>query len=805
MPEAAPERGWLRLLRQFASPVIYLLLGALVLDAAVWIAEGAHGWPVASIAIAAILLLNAGFGAWQEGKADQALQALAGLAAPRAWALRDGEWIRVEARALVPGDLVRLASGSRVPADGALVAGQGVEADESLLTGESLPVGKMSGDRMLSGTLVTRGTGLLAVESTGPSSTMGKLASLLDGVVAEPTPLERRMERFGRRVALWVLGLAALVAALGVAVAGIDELPRILLFAVALAVGAVPEGMPAALTLTLALGTQEMAKRKAVVRRLSAVEALGSVTVIATDKTGTLTQNRMEVRRLDVDPPQLSNAVRAMVLASDAGGEFGDPLERALLAHARATGLDVGLLETQTARVSLVPFDSAWKYMRVTVRDAEGRLTSWLKGAPEVLLERCELTPPARRSWQGRLDRAAEKGYRTLGLAMGEGEAEEGLTFLGLVLLWDPPRAEVPDAVRRAREAGIRVVMLTGDHPVTARAIARKVGLPAERVTTGEALDALAAGTLGQIVGRTDVFARVSPDHKLAIVTALQARGEIVAVTGDGVNDAPALKRADVGVAMGERGSAVAREAADVVLLDDNFATIVAAVEEGRSVYENIQKFIRFLFSTNLSDVILVALGALIGLAVGMRDPSGGFFLPLTAVQILWINLVTDSAPALALAMDDNPGLMREGPRSPDAPLLDRASLGFIGFTGGLKGLLAVGLLVSLPALGFDLPATVSLVFTYLVLGQLLFVYPARHLRVTPRRNRLLVAAVLIGALAQVIVVVVPSVGAVLGTQPLSLTGWVVVVVAILVTLVAVELYTQRARTRARAGRSRRV
>ncbi|BBL82385.1 haloacid dehalogenase [Thermus thermophilus] len=737
LPERPPPPFWRKALRQLQNPLVYLLLFAFALEFSLWLYEGGRGAPLEAVAILAILLLNALLGAFQEKRSEEALKRLKALAEPSAWVLRDGRFQRLAARGLVPGDVVRLEAGDRVPADGVLLEGSGLLVDESVLTGESVPVEKGVGEEVFAGTLVVRGRALMEVRRTGLRSAMGRIAHLLAGMEEERTPLEKRLEAFGRRVARWVFLLAFLLAFLGFLVEGFSA--KVLLFAVALAVAAVPEGLPAILTLALALGVERMARRKAVVRRLSAVEALGSVTVIATDKTGTLTENRMEVER--VVGPDLEGALLAMVLCNDADPATGagDPLELGLLRHARARGLDVEALRKAYPRLSERPFDSAWKFMRVTTP-----LGSFLKGAPEALVPRLDLSEEEKRRLLGEAEAYAREGYRVLALAFGEEQREEGLRFLGFVLLLDPPRPEVPEAVRRVRRAGVRVVMVTGDHPATARAVAQRVGIPVNVLATGEDLETLSDEELLKV----DVFARVRPEQKLRIVEALQKAGEVVAMTGDGVNDAPALKRADVGVAMGQRGSDVAREVADLVLLDDNFATIVAAMEEGRSIYENIQKFLRFLFSTNLSEVLVVALGMVFAALLGLRDAAGHLLLPLTAVQILWINLITDGLPALALALDRNPGVLDRPPRPKESPLLDGPSLRFVFLTGTLKAGFALGLLGFLPGV-VGLEAARSATFHFMAIGQLFFAYAARHTDLRPLPNPYLHGAVALGILVQ--------------------------------------------------------
>ncbi|GAA6756595.1 cation-transporting P-type ATPase [Thermus thalpophilus] len=746
LPEEPEEPLWQRFLRQFQSPLIYILLFALAVDLALWLAEGAHGVPLESLSILVILLLNAGLGTFQEKRSEEALKRLKALAEPLVYVLRDGRFVRLPSRELVPGDVVRLEAGDRIPADGVVLEGSGVLVDESVLTGESVPVEKGVGEEVHAGTLLVRGRALVEVTRTGLKSAMGRIAALLAGMEEEKTPLERRLHAFGNRVARWVLLLALALVLLGFWVEGFSA--KVVLFAVALAVAAVPEGLPAILTLALSLGMERMARRKAVVRRLAAVEALGSVTVIATDKTGTLTENRMEVE--SVVGPDPEGALLAMVLCNDAdlATGAGDPLELGLLRYAAKAGLDVERLRREYPRLSERPFDSAWKYMRVTTPKG-----SYLKGAPEALIPRLALPEQEKARLLQEAEAHAAKGYRVLALAFGEGEREEGLRFLGFVLLLDPPRPEVPEAMRRILEAGVRVVMVTGDHPATALAIARRIGLPVETVATGEDLEDLCDEDLLEV----DVFARVKPEQKLRIVDALQRAGEVVAMTGDGVNDAPALKRADVGVAMGQRGSDVSREVADLILMDDNFATIVAAIEEGRSIYENIQKFIRFLFSTNLSEILVVALGMGLSALLHLRDEAGQLLLPLTAVQILWINLVTDGLPALALALDRNPGVLDRPPRPKESPLLDPPSWRFILVTGSLKALFALAILGLMPRwgsfVGMSSPLEVArtATFHFMTLGQLFFAYAARHTHFMPLPNPYLHGAVVLGILIQLL------------------------------------------------------
>jgi Ca2+-transporting ATPase len=801
LPEPPRDPLWRRFVRQFRSPLIYILLFALAFDVGLWAYEGAQSWPVEATAIGLILLFNAGLGLYQERRSEAALARLEALAGAQAWVFRDGRVARIPIEDIVPGDRVRLEAGDRVPADGALQQPHGAMLDESMLTGESVPIDKGEGDEVFSGTLLVRGRTDVDVTRTGAASAMGKLATMLGGIQASATPLERRVDQLGRQIARWVLGLAGLLAILGIAAEGLARAPEMIIFAVALAVAAVPEGLPAVLTVALALGVERMARQRAVVRRLSAVEALGSVTVIATDKTGTLTESRMDVRSLD--GPDVGRALEAGVLAND--GDLatgaGDPLDLGLLRYAAAQQLDMAGLRRDRPRVTERPFDSAWKFARVTVRQDAG-LASYLKGAPEVLLERCSLSSEGRDSWRQKADTYAREGVRVLALAWAPAEREDDLQLLGLALFWDPPRAEVPQAVATAQAAGIRVVMVTGDHPATALAVARQIGLPAPRVLTGDDLDAPAAGLDGP-AGDVNVFARVRPEQKLALVERLQQRGEVVAMTGDGVNDAPALKRSDVGVAMGRRGSDVSREVADLVLLDDNFATIVGAVEEGRGIYENIQKFLRFLFSTNLSEVLLVSAGALLAFTMDFRDAEGRLVLPLTAAQILWINLITDGFPALALAFDRTPGVMQQSPRPAGAPLLDRPSMQFVVATGLTKGLLALVLLGVLPLAGYSLDATRAAAFHFMAIGQLFMTYPARHTALKPLRNPHLHAAVAASIAIQIAATWVPVTATLLGGAAIPLELWVVVFGSALVMWRLAETFSWLAWRRRRQGENR--
>jgi Ca2+-transporting ATPase len=718
----------LRITAQLKSPLLYLLLSALAVDLGAWAFTGAVGVPLEALAIACVIALNAGLGVLQEYRSEQALRELQRLGAPRAWVLRDGSFERIDAAEIVPGDWVRLEAGERVPADGVVSDPEALSVDESALTGESLPVDKAAGEELLSGTLVSHGRCLMRVSRTGPQSNMGKLAATIGAIDTSKTPLERRVDELGRRVAQVVAVLCIVMMLAGFAIQGWSHPLPILMFAVAFGVAIVPEGMPAMMTLALALGVQRMARRHAVVRRLAAVEALGSVTVIATDKTGTLTENRLTVEAVDAVGRE-QDALLAMVLAndSDPSSGAGDPLELALMAYAAKHGSDVAALHQAYPRVSSRGFDSQWRCMRVTVLGHGGRPTAFLKGAPEAIVSRSNMDEAERTRVLARVQAFAREGLKVLGLARGPAAAEIGLTFIGLVALGDPPRPEAKAAVLAARRAGVRVAMITGDHAETAAAVARAVGIAGDRVVEGHEL-ALSDAELDQLLAKANVFARMQPEHKLRLIERMQAAGEVVAMTGDGLNDAPALKRADVGIAMGGRGSDVAREVADVVLLDDNFATIVAAIEEGRSIYANVQSFVRFSFSSNVALTLLV-LGAAVGsLILGLRGSDGALLLPFTALQVLWINFLGDGPPALAIALDSGKNMLLDPPRAPHAPLLDEQATKFVLADGLLKAGVGLLLLVLLPRLGASTVATATAVFLYEGIAKLLSMFPARRL-----------------------------------------------------------------------------
>ncbi len=803
LPAKRPRSLANRVAAQLKSALIYLLLVALLVDIGAWAVAGASGTPLEALAILCIILLNAALGVAQEYRSERALLELERLAAPRAWALRGGYFQQIDAAAIVPGDAVRLEAGDRVPADGTADAPETVSVDESMLTGESLPVDKNQGDELLSGALVSHGRVMLSVTRTGPSSNMGKLAATLGAIDTSKTPLEQRVDELGGRIARVVAGICLAMVVAGLVLRGFSNLVPVLMFAVAFGVAVVPEGMPAMMTLALAFGVQRMARRKAVVRRLAAVEALGSVTVIATDKTGTLTQNQLVVDELQAEPGHEADALSAMVLAndSDPNSGAGDPLEIALHAHAARSGADVLALTSAYPRISSRGFDSQWRCMRATVVSPGGEQIAFLKGAPEAILSRCLLDDDTRRRLLERAEIAAKKGLKVLGLARGPAAAENELTFLGLVSLWDPPRPEARAAVLAARRAGVRVLMITGDHPATARAVGEAVGIDAGRVVQGVELS-LPDSEFDRVVSNSNVFARMQPEHKLRLVERLQAQGEVVAMTGDGLNDAPALKRADIGVAMGARGSQVAREVADLVLLDDNFATIVAAIEEGRSIYANVQSFIRFSFSSNVALMVLVFGAAAGSLLSGLRGSDGSLLLPLTALQILWINFLGDGPPALAIALDSSKDALLAPPRAPRAPLLDPAALKFVIADGLLKGGLGLVLLVVLPWLGTSMLATATAAFLYEGIAKLLSMFPARRLHGSLRPNLWVFGATATSVALQLGCVAFAPLRHVMGLTELRPLDLALVGLALITTLVLGEgilraLRAQVARSRA--------
>jgi Ca2+-transporting ATPase len=758
---AEPVSPWRILIRQFQDLMVAILLAAAAISLGAWSLEGAEGLPADTLVIAAIVVLNAALGFAQEFRAEKTIEELRRMASVRSRVRRAGQETSVLREELVPGDLVLLEEGDRVPADLVLLSARRLRADESMLTGESVPVSKRPGPVpaespvdsrtccVFAGSTLTAGQGRGVVVGTGSATELGGIATSLASTTPPPTPLQQRLDQLGRQIGLGVLILSVLIGLTLLAVEGrmsMGVLLRVLMFAVALAVAAVPEGLPAVLTISLSVGARRLARRRAVVRRMAAVETLGSVTTIVTDKTGTLTHNQMTVQRVWFDgqelevtgrgcevsgeilgSPVLEGGWKALLaagcLASTADLQetpgqprraLGDPTEAALLVLADKAGLDWRTLRLDQPELALAPFSSERARMS-SLRQGPGGAYLYLKGSPEQVLARSTaiwsrgravpLPPSEREALLEAETRLADQGLRTLALAFrrvevweGENPAaedfEQDLVFLGMAAMHDPAREAVPAAMRRCRDAGIRVLMLTGDHPRTARTIARSVGLleqdssaPGPQVLTGAEIARMSDEELDVVLFSCRVFARVSPQAKLRLVERLLARGEVVAMTGDGVNDAPALKKVHVGMAMGS-GTAVAIEASEVVLLDDDFATIVTAIEGGRGVFTNVQKFIAFLFSGNLGVVLAMFAGTIMAGIYSLMDHRG-ILLPLTAGQILWMNLVTDGAPAVAFSLSGTrPGMLEEPPRRPDSPILSPDLWRFLGVTGGWVAIL---------------------------------------------------------------------------------------------------------------------
>ncbi|MGD6854685.1 calcium-translocating P-type ATPase, SERCA-type [Bacillus infantis] len=832
LSEGEKQSALLLFFSQFKDFMVLVLLAATLVS-------GLLGEYIDAIAIIAIVIINGLLGFFQERKAEKSLSALKELSAPQVQVLRSGKWVRVPSKEVVPGDLLKFSSGDRIGADIRLIESRSLEIEESALTGESVPVQKTTaslkaenpglGDMenmAFMGTMITRGSGVGVVVATGMKTAMGQIADLLQNAETMETPLQRRLEQLGKILITAALLLTVLVVIVGV-IQG-HELYTMFLAGVSLAVAAIPEGLPAIVTVALSLGVQRMIKKKAIVRKLPAVETLGCASVICSDKTGTMTQNQMTVthlwsggkqwtvdgigyepsgnfynddKRVDVKAQKsLQQMLMFGLLCNHAElaekkGEYsidGDPTEGALLVAAMKAGYRRESLMDQYQVLNEFPFDSARKMMSIIVKDRNGRQFIVTKGAPDVLAgisdsilwndKRQMMTGEMKKEVQEAIDGLASQALRTIAIGfrelpanqvvLDEKEAEKNLTLIGLQGMIDPPRPEVRTAVKECREAGIKTVMITGDHVITAKAIAKQLGIltGSSKVLDGKALSEMSVGQLEDVVDEVSVFARVSPEHKLKIVKALQNKGHIVAMTGDGVNDAPAIKAADIGVAMGITGTDVAKEASALVLLDDNFATIKAAIKEGRNIYENIRKFIRYLLASNVGEILVMLFAMLLALP-----------LPLVPIQILWVNLVTDGLPAMALGLDQpEDDVMKRKPRSPKEGVFARG-LGWKvvsrGFLIGIVTLAAFMLAYKNNPDQLGYAQTVA--FATLVLAQLIHVFDCRSeksvLARNPFGNKYLVWAVISSLLLMIIVIYYPPLQPIFHTMAIQPGDWIMI------------------------------
>ncbi|MGM7720316.1 calcium-translocating P-type ATPase, SERCA-type [Metabacillus sp. Hm71] len=819
-------------LSQFKDFMVLVLLAATLIS-------GLLGEYIDAIAIIAIVIVNGVLGFFQERKAERSLEALKELSAPQVMALRDGEWMRILSKELVPGDVVKFTSGDRIGADMRLIEAKSLEVEESALTGESLPVQKSTqpiagkevgiGDltnMVFMGTLVTRGSGVGIVVGTGMNTAMGQIADLLQNAETMETPLQRRLEQLGKILIVVALFLTVLVVGIGVLQG--HDLYNMFLAGVSLAVAAIPEGLPAIVTVALSLGVQRMIKQKSIVRKLPAVETLGCASVICSDKTGTMTQNKMTVthvwsgerqwnvsgtgyhphgeflyhdRAVDVAKTKtLQQILTFGALCNSASiiekeGDYrldGDPTEGALLVAAMKAGLYKEILMRNFEVIEEFPFDSARKMMSVIIKDKAGKRFVVTKGAPDVLLGLSkdilwnEKQERLNRDYEAKVKTAIEalasQALRTIAIAFKplqaadkintSFEAEKDLVFIGLQGMIDPPRPEVKQAVKECRDAGIKTVMITGDHVITAKAIAKQLNiLPTNgSVMEGKDLSALSVEELEEVVDDVYVFARVSPEHKLKIVKALQNRGHIVAMTGDGVNDAPAIKAADIGISMGITGTDVAKEASSLVLVDDNFATIKSAIKEGRNIYENIRKFIRYLLASNVGEILVMLFAMILALP-----------LPLVPIQILWVNLVTDGLPAMALGLDQPEGdLMKRKPRHPKEGVFARG-LGWKVVSRGF--LIGIATLSAFMIVYYrnpnELAYAQTIAFATLVMAQLIHVFDCRSEKSiferNPFENMYLIGAVISSILLMLVVIYYPPLQPIFHTLPIMTRDWLLV------------------------------
>lgn len=838
LEKAKPPGLFRQVLAQLRDPMILVLLAAAALS---FFAGGGQDWLDTAI-ILLIVVFNTVISVSQEDNARKALEALEKLAAPRARVLREGVERRLESTHLVPGDILLLEAGDYVPADGRILWAAGLQTDESAMTGESLPVHKRAGDGLppdtplaerknmvIGGTVVTGGRAKVVVTATGMQTEMGKIAGLLLRQGQGETPLQRKMKEVSRVLSLVCVGVCAVM--FGVGMLQHRDILDMFLTAVALAVAAIPEGLPAIVTIVLAVGVGRMARRNAIIKRLPAVETLGCASVICSDKTGTLTKNQMTVLEVWTPAPALRDrALTLGTLCGDAqegpGGYIGDPTETAIAQAAAQAGLEKAALERDMPRRGEAPFDSVRKRMATCHALPNGEALVAVKGAPEAVLARCThllgaqgprpLTDGDRRRIAQVGGDLAGQALRVLAVAqrlqpaLPKSMAAEGLeaelTFVGLIGMMDPPRPEVRQAVDRCAGAGIRPVMITGDHKDTAVAIAKQLNIyrPGDKAIDGAGLDFLPQETLEEEIEAFSVYARVTPEHKMRIVQAWQRRGHVVAMTGDGVNDAPALKAADIGCAMGKTGTDVAKGAADMILTDDNFATVVAAVEQGRGIYANIRKAIHYLLSCNIGEILTIFLATLLPVSQA----------PLSPVQLLWLNLVTDSLPALALGMEPvEKTAMTQPPRGKEEPLFSKAFSRRLAWQGALVG----GITLLAYGLGFHLTGTFAvantMAFATLTFSQLFHAFDVRSettplFRLGVLSNKAMNKAFLAGAALQAAVLLAPPLQGAFSVVPLALEQWGMVLALALTPLVvceAAKLLRPKGRKKSPAGAARGV
>ncbi|PFJ15764.1 calcium-translocating P-type ATPase, SERCA-type [Bacillus cereus] len=832
LEEAKRPSALMVFLAQFKDFMVLVLFGATIVSAFL-------GEYIDSIAIVAIVIINGILGFFQERKAEKSLEALKELAAPQVTVLRNGKWAKAPSKALVLGDVIKFSSGDRIGADVRLVEASSLYIEESALTGESVPVQKKVevlqgqdvsiGDQKnmaFMGTMITRGSGTGVVVATGMNTAMGQIANMLQNAEQMETPLQRKLEQLGKILIIVALILTAIVVLAGVYQG--NEVYHMFLAGVSLAVAAIPEGLPAIVTVALSLGVQRMIKKRAIVRKLPAVETLGCASVICSDKTGTMTQNKMMVTHMwaggelwkvtgqgyepngsfmkgekEIDPGQTKALYQLLTFGSLCNNANiiqkkkayvldGDPTEGALVAAAMKAGITRDALKGKFEIIREFPFDSTRKMMSMIVRDREGKKFVVTKGAPDVLLQMSQtilwgnkqqpLSELYRKEVQAAIHSLGSQALRTIAVAFKslkatdsmehERDVEKDFMLIGIQGMIDPPRPEVELAVKECKEAGIRTVMITGDHKVTAMAIAEQLGIlpPGGRVVEGTELATMDVEELENVVEDTYVFARVSPEHKLKIVKALQNKGHIVAMTGDGVNDAPAIKTADIGIAMGITGTDVAKEASSLVLLDDNFATIKSAIKEGRNIYENIRKFIRYLLASNVGEILVMLFAMLLALP-----------LPMVPIQILWVNLVTDGLPAMALGLDKAEGdVMKRTPRHPKEGVFARGLAWKIISRGFLIGVVTlVAFIIAYNQHPNELNYAQTIAFATLVLAQLIHVFDCRSehsvFHRNPFGNMYLVVAVIISLLLMLVVIYYPPLQPIFSTMPIQARDWLLI------------------------------